>query len=115
MLLSLRNFLLLAVLALLVAGAGWWLGPRLARAPLAGAWGTVTVDETNPATFTNPVDDDCPVGASCKIMTDLDVTDDGAPLPALTTIFPGAFQWPDATSIPNGRTAGHLHDVAYLP
>ncbi len=65
---SLRNALIV-VLVLIATGLGVW----IASAALTSVTVVYTIDDKDPAGFTNPVDDDCPVGAPCKVKSDLNV------------------------------------------
>jgi len=100
---SLRNALIM-VLVLIATGLGVW---------IASAAYTVTsvytIDEKDPSGFTDPVDDDCPLGSPCKVKSDLNVTDNGQAIPSVTSISPGAFRGVDGTSIPNSTVVGRAH------
>jgi hypothetical protein len=101
---SLRNALIL-VLALVAIG----LGVRIASAALSQVTVAFTVDEANPASFTNPVDDDCPVGWPCKVKSDLNVADNNQLAASVTSISPTAFTGAIGTLIPNGTVVGNTH------
>lgn len=88
--------------------------PTPTPTPSLSASATMTVDEVDASSLTPPVDDDCPVGVPCKLGADIDVTDDGAPLPSITTILPPAFDPPDGTAVPDGRVTGNLHVLAHF-
>jgi len=114
---SLRNALIM-VLVLIATGLGVWIASAAYNNPTV----VYTIDEKEPASFptafptpaATPFDDDCPVGAPCKVWSDLNVTDDGLAIPAVTSISPTVFQGPGGTSIPNGTVVGKTHVVYYL-
>ena len=103
---SLRNALI-AVLVLIATGLGVW----VANAALTQVTVVFTIDETDPAGFTNPVDDDCPVGMACKVKSDLSVLDTNQPASSVTSISPTAFGGTVGTLIPNGTVVGNTHVV----
>lgn len=105
---SLRNALIL-VLALVATG----LGVRLAGAAFSQVTVVSTIDEADPTGFTNPVDDDCPVGWPCKVKSDLNVADEDQPAASVTTISPTAFSGAVGTLIPNGTVVGNTHVIVY--
>jgi len=105
---SLRNALIL-VLALVAIG----LGARIASAAFTQVTVAFTVDEANPAGFTNPVDDDCPVGWPCKVKSDLNVADEDQLAASVTTISPTAFSGAVGTLIPNGTVVGNSHVIVW--
>ena len=104
--LSLRNALVV-FLVLSATGLGAW----VASAALTQVAVVFTIDETDPAGFTNPVDDDCPAGAPCKVKSDLSVLDTNQPAASITSISPTAFVGVGGTSIPNGDVVGNTHVV----
>jgi hypothetical protein len=104
---SLRNALIV-VLVLIATGAGVW----VASAALTQVTVVFTIDETDPAGFTNPVDDDCPVGVPCKAQSVVNVADVNQPADSVTSISPDAFLGAPGTSIPNGTVVGNTHVVA---
>jgi hypothetical protein len=107
--LSLRNALIV-VLVLIATGLGVW----IASAALTQVTVVFTIDETDPAGFTNPVDDDCPIGSPCKVKSDLNVADNNQPAASVTSISPTAFVGVGGTSIPNGTTVvGNTHVVVW--
>ena len=109
---------LIVVLVVIAAGVGVW----IASAAYESTTVVYTIDETDPASLptafptplATPFDDDCPVGAPCKVWSDLNVPDDGQPIPAVTSIVPTAFQGVWGTSIPNGTVVGRTHVVYYF-
>ena len=105
---SLRNALIM-VLVLIATGLGVW----VASAALTQVTAVYTIDEKDSAGFTNPVDDDCPVGWPCKVKSDLNAADESQPIPAITSISPTAFRGPSGTSIPNGTVVGRTHVIWY--
>ena len=103
---SLRNAII-AVLVLIATGVG---------VQIASAVVTVvfTIDETDPAGFTNPVDDDCPLGSPCKVKSDLNVTDTNQLASSVTSISPTAFEGTPGILIPNGTTVvGNTHVIVW--
>ena len=105
---SLRNALI-AVLVLIATGLGVW----VASAALSQVTTVFTIDETDPAGFTNPVDDDCPIGAPCKVKSDLSVLDEDQPAASVTSISPTAFGGTVGTLIPNGTVVGNTHVIVW--
>ena len=114
---SLRNALIM-VLVLIATGLGVW----IASAAYSDVDLAYTIDEKDPASLptafptpaATPFDDDCPVGAPCKVWSDLNVGDDGQAIPAVTSIVPTTFQGPGGISIPNGTVVGRTHVVYYF-
>ena len=101
---SLRNALIL-VLVLVATG----LGVQIASGALTQVTTVFTIDDIHPAGFTNPVDDDCPVGVPCKVKSDLNVADEDQNAPSVTSISPTAFTGVAGTSIDNGTVVGNTH------
>ncbi len=62
---------LVVLLVIIAAGAGVW----IASAALTQVTVVYTIDETDPASLTSPVGDDCLVGVPCKVKSDLAVAD----------------------------------------
>ena len=106
--LSLRNAIIV-VLVLIATGLGVW----IASAALTQVIVVFTIDETDPAGFTNPVDDDCPIGAPCKVKSDLTVADVDQPASSVTSISPTAFKGTVGTLIPNGAVVGNTHVIVW--
>ena len=102
--LSPRNALIV-VLVLIATGAG----VLVASAALTQVTVVFTIDDKEPAGFTNPVDDDCPIGMPCKVKSDLNVADSNQPAASLTSISPTAFTGVVGTLIPNGTIVGNTH------
>ena len=70
-----------------------------------------TIDDLNPSSLTNPVDDECPVGLPCKVKSDLNVEDNNQPAASVTTISPIGFQGIGGIPIPNDAVVGNTHIV----
>ena len=102
--LSPRNALIV-VLVLIATGAG----VLVASAALTQVTVVFTIDDKEPAGFTNTVDDDCPIGMPCKVKSDLNVADSNQPAASLTSISPTAFTGVVGTLIPNGTIVGNTH------
>jgi len=102
---SLRNALIL-VLVLIATGVG---------VQIASAVVTVvfTIDETDPAGFTDPVDDDCPLGSPCKVKSGLDVSDSNQHPSSVTSISPTAFGGTIGTLIPNDTVVGNTRVIMW--
>ena len=105
---SLRNAII-AVVVLIATGVG----VQIASGALTQVTVVFTIDETDPAGFTNPVDDDCPLGSPCKVKSDLTVADNNQLAASVTSISPTAFRGVGGTSIPNYTVVGNTHVVVW--
>jgi hypothetical protein len=106
--LSRRNALIV-VLVVIATGLGVW----IASAALTQVTVVFTIDETDPARLTDPVGDDCPVGAPCKVKSDLNVADVDQPVSSVTSISPPAFTGVVGTLIHNGDVVGKTDVIVH--
>jgi cell division septation protein DedD len=109
--LSPRSVLLTVVVAIIALSAGLWLNARVVSGQ-SGSF-TITVDETAPADpDVAPVDDECPVGASCKAENHVVLTEAGEPIPGIITVIPPEFQVNSGLNVLNGTVLSRVQ--AYL-